>query len=186
MDHHIVLVFGFWSFEGIIPLAYIDLSAYYDWASLVISKAYPFLSLLLSLLTFAGPGFNIQSTSFYSDGWTGSENQSVCCCESYKLRQTVPDNVWIIHRWILTLRCDLAFSLLGLSSLCHYVIILSEGASLQQRNTWSELSQVQLHLYPPFHLTVVSLCRWNILMDYCYTTPSGNPNDELRYDLFFG
>eukprot|EP00066_Takifugu_rubripes_P017550 XP_011606816.1 PREDICTED: zona pellucida-like domain-containing protein 1 [Takifugu rubripes] len=27
--------------------------------------------------------------------------------------------------------------------------------------------------------------RWNILMDYCYTTPSGNPNDELRYDLFF-
>ncbi|XP_029629159.1 zona pellucida-like domain-containing protein 1 isoform X1 [Salmo trutta] len=28
--------------------------------------------------------------------------------------------------------------------------------------------------------------RWNILMDYCYTTPSGNPNDELRYDLFFG
>ncbi|KAK2912373.1 hypothetical protein Q8A73_006486 [Channa argus] len=28
--------------------------------------------------------------------------------------------------------------------------------------------------------------RWNILMDYCYTTPSGNPNDELHYDLFFG
>ncbi|KAM6987300.1 zona pellucida-like domain-containing protein 1 [Tautogolabrus adspersus] len=28
--------------------------------------------------------------------------------------------------------------------------------------------------------------RWNILMDYCYATPSGNPNDELRYDLFFG
>ncbi|XP_019729783.1 zona pellucida-like domain-containing protein 1 [Hippocampus comes] len=28
--------------------------------------------------------------------------------------------------------------------------------------------------------------RWNILMDYCYTTPSGNPNDELRYDLFLG
>ncbi|XP_037313206.1 zona pellucida-like domain-containing protein 1 isoform X2 [Pungitius pungitius] len=28
--------------------------------------------------------------------------------------------------------------------------------------------------------------RWNIFMDYCYTTPSGNPNDELRYDLFFG
>ncbi|KAM8902975.1 zona pellucida-like domain-containing protein 1 [Spinachia spinachia] len=28
--------------------------------------------------------------------------------------------------------------------------------------------------------------RWNIMMDYCYTTPSGNPNDELRYDLFFG
>ncbi|KAJ3591491.1 hypothetical protein NHX12_009435 [Muraenolepis orangiensis] len=28
--------------------------------------------------------------------------------------------------------------------------------------------------------------RWSILMDYCYTTPSGNPNDELRYDLFFG
>ncbi|XP_066556364.1 zona pellucida-like domain-containing protein 1a [Amia ocellicauda] len=27
--------------------------------------------------------------------------------------------------------------------------------------------------------------RWNVLMDYCYTTPSGNPNDELRYDLFF-
>uniref|UniRef100_K7GAS7 Zona pellucida-like domain-containing protein 1 n=1 Tax=Pelodiscus sinensis TaxID=13735 RepID=K7GAS7_PELSI len=26
--------------------------------------------------------------------------------------------------------------------------------------------------------------RWNVLMDYCYTTPSGNPNDELRYDLF--
>lgn len=22
-------------------------------------------------------------------------------------------------------------------------------------------------------------------MDYCYTTPSGNPNDDLRYDLFF-
>ncbi|XP_026116689.1 zona pellucida-like domain-containing protein 1 isoform X1 [Carassius auratus] len=28
--------------------------------------------------------------------------------------------------------------------------------------------------------------RWNVLMDYCYTTPSGNPNDGLRYDLFFG
>ncbi|XP_061683336.1 zona pellucida-like domain-containing protein 1 [Syngnathoides biaculeatus] len=28
--------------------------------------------------------------------------------------------------------------------------------------------------------------RWNILMDYCYTTPSGNPNDEVRYDLFLG
>ncbi|XP_070799874.1 zona pellucida-like domain-containing protein 1 [Pituophis catenifer annectens] len=27
--------------------------------------------------------------------------------------------------------------------------------------------------------------RWNVLMDYCYTTPSGNPNDNLRYDLFF-
>ncbi|XP_006006569.1 zona pellucida-like domain-containing protein 1a [Latimeria chalumnae] len=27
--------------------------------------------------------------------------------------------------------------------------------------------------------------RWHVLMDYCYTTPSGNPNDELRYDLFF-
>uniref|UniRef100_A0A8C6M168 Zona pellucida-like domain-containing protein 1 n=1 Tax=Nothobranchius furzeri TaxID=105023 RepID=A0A8C6M168_NOTFU len=27
--------------------------------------------------------------------------------------------------------------------------------------------------------------RWNVMMDYCYTTPSGNPNDELRYDLFF-
>ncbi|KAG9265389.1 zona pellucida-like domain-containing protein 1 [Astyanax mexicanus] len=28
--------------------------------------------------------------------------------------------------------------------------------------------------------------RWNILMDYCFTTPSGNPKDEIRYDLFFG
>ncbi|XP_036393687.1 zona pellucida-like domain-containing protein 1 [Megalops cyprinoides] len=28
--------------------------------------------------------------------------------------------------------------------------------------------------------------RWSILMDYCYTTPSGNPSDELRYDLFSG
>ncbi|NXQ16515.1 ZPLD1 protein, partial [Peucedramus taeniatus] len=27
--------------------------------------------------------------------------------------------------------------------------------------------------------------RWNVLMDYCYTTPSGNPSDDLRYDLFF-
>ncbi|XP_020790264.2 zona pellucida-like domain-containing protein 1a [Boleophthalmus pectinirostris] len=27
--------------------------------------------------------------------------------------------------------------------------------------------------------------RWNVMMDYCYTTPSGNPNDDLRYDLFF-
>ncbi|XP_039600359.1 zona pellucida-like domain-containing protein 1a [Polypterus senegalus] len=27
--------------------------------------------------------------------------------------------------------------------------------------------------------------RWNVLMDYCYTTPSGNPSDEIRYDLFF-
>uniref|UniRef100_A0A2K6DIR6 Zona pellucida-like domain-containing protein 1 n=1 Tax=Macaca nemestrina TaxID=9545 RepID=A0A2K6DIR6_MACNE len=26
--------------------------------------------------------------------------------------------------------------------------------------------------------------RWNVLMDYCYTTPSGNPNDDIRYDLF--
>ncbi|NIG60369.1 zona pellucida-like domain-containing protein [Pontoporia blainvillei] len=25
---------------------------------------------------------------------------------------------------------------------------------------------------------------WNVLMDYCYTTPSGNPNDDIRYDLF--
>ncbi|KAG7279048.1 hypothetical protein CRUP_031684 [Coryphaenoides rupestris] len=30
------------------------------------------------------------------------------------------------------------------------------------------------------------LASWNILMDYCYTTPSGDPNDQLRYDLFFG
>ncbi|KAL7983472.1 hypothetical protein Chor_000348, partial [Crotalus horridus] len=29
------------------------------------------------------------------------------------------------------------------------------------------------------------LASWNVLMDYCYTTPSGNPNDNLRYDLFF-
>ncbi|XP_058489618.1 zona pellucida-like domain-containing protein 1 [Solea solea] len=28
--------------------------------------------------------------------------------------------------------------------------------------------------------------RWNILMDDCYATPSGNPNDQLRYELFFG
>ncbi|XP_076832238.1 zona pellucida-like domain-containing protein 1 [Brachyhypopomus gauderio] len=28
--------------------------------------------------------------------------------------------------------------------------------------------------------------RWNVVMDYCYTTPSGNPSDEIRYDLFFG
>ncbi|KAG1967257.1 zona pellucida-like domain-containing protein [Pimephales promelas] len=28
--------------------------------------------------------------------------------------------------------------------------------------------------------------RWNVLMDHCYATPSGNPNDEIRYDLFFG
>ncbi|KAI7800611.1 putative zona pellucida-like domain-containing protein 1 [Triplophysa rosa] len=28
--------------------------------------------------------------------------------------------------------------------------------------------------------------RWNVLMDHCYSTPSGNPNDEIRYDLFFG
>uniref|UniRef100_A0A3P8WAE0 Zona pellucida like domain containing 1 n=1 Tax=Cynoglossus semilaevis TaxID=244447 RepID=A0A3P8WAE0_CYNSE len=28
--------------------------------------------------------------------------------------------------------------------------------------------------------------RWSILMEYCYTTPSGNPNDKLRYDLFLG
>uniref|UniRef100_A0A4W4FCB7 ZP domain-containing protein n=1 Tax=Electrophorus electricus TaxID=8005 RepID=A0A4W4FCB7_ELEEL len=27
--------------------------------------------------------------------------------------------------------------------------------------------------------------RWNVLMDYCYSTPSGNPNDATRYDLFF-
>ncbi|KAG8451989.1 hypothetical protein GDO86_003973 [Hymenochirus boettgeri] len=26
--------------------------------------------------------------------------------------------------------------------------------------------------------------RWNVLMDYCYTTPSGNPTDGIRYDLF--
>uniref|UniRef100_H0XEN3 Zona pellucida-like domain-containing protein 1 n=1 Tax=Otolemur garnettii TaxID=30611 RepID=H0XEN3_OTOGA len=30
----------------------------------------------------------------------------------------------------------------------------------------------------------VCSCRWNVLMDYCYTTPSGNPNDDIRYDLF--
>nr|CAQ15255.1 novel protein [Danio rerio] len=28
--------------------------------------------------------------------------------------------------------------------------------------------------------------RWNVLMDHCYATPSGNPKDEIRYDLFFG
>ncbi|XP_028820703.1 zona pellucida-like domain-containing protein 1 isoform X2 [Denticeps clupeoides] len=28
--------------------------------------------------------------------------------------------------------------------------------------------------------------RWNVYMEYCYTTPSGNPNDEIRYDLFLG
>ncbi|XP_052473125.1 zona pellucida-like domain-containing protein 1 [Carassius gibelio] len=28
--------------------------------------------------------------------------------------------------------------------------------------------------------------RWNVLMDHCYATPSGNPNDGIRYDLFFG
>ncbi|XP_072440463.1 zona pellucida-like domain-containing protein 1a [Chiloscyllium punctatum] len=27
--------------------------------------------------------------------------------------------------------------------------------------------------------------RWHVFMDYCYTTPSGHPNDEHRYDLFF-
>lgn len=64
--------------------------------------------------------------------------------------------------------------------------MLREGASLKQRKPRPELSHVQSDLYPPSHLTVLSLCRWNILMDYCYTTPSGNPNDELRYDLFYG
>lgn len=34
------------------------------------------------------------------------------------------------------------------------------------------------HAYYPY--------RWNVLMDYCYTTPTGNPNDKLRYDLFVG
>lgn len=29
MDRHIVLVLGFWSFEGILPPAYNDLNAYY-------------------------------------------------------------------------------------------------------------------------------------------------------------
>ncbi|XP_042595317.1 zona pellucida-like domain-containing protein 1 isoform X2 [Cyprinus carpio] len=28
--------------------------------------------------------------------------------------------------------------------------------------------------------------RWNVLMDHCYATPSGNPNDGIRYNLFFG
>ncbi|XP_062377919.1 zona pellucida-like domain-containing protein 1 [Sardina pilchardus] len=28
--------------------------------------------------------------------------------------------------------------------------------------------------------------RWSVLMDYCYATPSGNPNDHVHYDLFFG
>ncbi|XP_016391058.1 zona pellucida-like domain-containing protein 1 [Sinocyclocheilus rhinocerous] len=28
--------------------------------------------------------------------------------------------------------------------------------------------------------------RWNVLMDHCYATPSGNPNDGIRYDLFHG
>lgn len=52
--------------------------------------------LFLSPLTFSHTGFNIQSTSFYSNGWTGSENQGICCCESYKLRQTVQDSTLII------------------------------------------------------------------------------------------
>ncbi|XP_063063240.1 zona pellucida-like domain-containing protein 1 [Engraulis encrasicolus] len=28
--------------------------------------------------------------------------------------------------------------------------------------------------------------RWNVLIDYCYATPSGNPTDDTRHDLFFG
>lgn len=83
---------------------------------------------------------------------------------------------------------DLAhFSMLCLHSLCHYVIILSEyGASLHQRKSnvcFLMCGWVSIH--HPIS-SFLSLCRWNILMDYCYTTPSGNPNDELRYDLFFG
>ena len=45
---------------------------------------------------FSWSGFHLQSTPVYSNGWTGSENQSLCCCESHKLRQTVPDNIYFL------------------------------------------------------------------------------------------
>lgn len=83
------------------------------------------------------------------------------------------------------------FYLFGPLFLCfadiHYAIMLLffKGASLERRKPRSEIFPCAVRSYPPSHLTVLSLCRWNILMDYCYTTPSGNPNDELRYDLFF-
>lgn len=67
--------------------------------------------------------------------------------------------------------------------LCYYS---KRRRQLAAEKVWLVFSHVQFALYPSSHLIVLSPCRWNILMDYCYTTPSGNPNDELRYDLFFG
>ncbi|EQB78796.1 zona pellucida-like domain containing 1 [Camelus ferus] len=46
---------------------------------------------------------------------------------------------------------------------------------------WTLLPQ---NLSSPCLLLRTHLHRWNVLMDYCYTTPSGNPNDDIRYDLF--
>lgn len=105
-------------------------------------------------------GFNIQSASLDTNGWTGPENQSIRCCESYKLRQTVPDHSLLNIDCLQILTCfsetcsqqrsrdvsffhsvtasfplftDLAhFPMLYPHSLCHYVIILSEGASRHQ------------------------------------------------------
>ena len=47
------------------------------------------------LLTSSCSGFNIQSAALHPHGWTGSENKSICCCESHKPGQTVPANIQI-------------------------------------------------------------------------------------------
>lgn len=51
--------------------------------------------------------------------------------------------------------------------------------------SFPSLSIPALILPFPSSSITLPLYRWNVLMDYCYTTPSGNPSDDLRYDLFF-
>lgn len=151
-------------------------------------------------------GFSVWSASFHSNGWPCSENQSFCRGEGYKPGQTV----WQKFQSLSTASCcylptrhlivalteanpvvPQTFIQIQLSFLCFadvYLVIMLlffKGASLQRGKPRSELFPCAVRPYPPSHLTVLSPCRWNILMDYCYTTPSGNPNDELRYDLFF-
>uniref|UniRef100_A0A8C4S6M9 Zona pellucida-like domain-containing protein 1 n=1 Tax=Erpetoichthys calabaricus TaxID=27687 RepID=A0A8C4S6M9_ERPCA len=68
----------------------------------------------------------------------------------------------------------------------------SSAAISVKDNNGSFLSTLSLLLYN-VNSQIYNACitiltfffnRWNVLMDYCYTTPSGNPSDELRYDLF--
>lgn len=117
-------------------------------------------------------GFDVQSASLYTNGWTGSENQSIRRCESHKLRQTVPDHLlWnidvllflkkdIAHRRaasFFTLLQHLSHSLTDLAHfLCiayiHYAIMLLFQAKAPVCN--HRKSNMCLLLYPPSHLLI--------------------------------